>query len=156
MENDREEPIERNRGPLRLPKLRRWTVYYVSLACWTTGALWLIFRYFLRTEGKFGYKAHPLESWWLTLHAGFSFWVIWLFGLLWSIHIVRGWNANWRRWSGGFLTGFAFILTVTGVGLYYLPQNWRAWSSLIHWIVGLATLGIFLIHWLSKSLPKRT
>lgn len=153
---EREETMARNRGPLRLPKWRRWTVYSVSLAVWITGALWLIYRYFMRTEGKFGYKADPLEHWWLIMHAGFSVWAVALFGLLWSIHIVHGWNANWKRWSGGFITGFAFILILTGYSLYYLSEDWRTWTSYTHWILGLAALAVFFIHWLSKAVPKRS
>ncbi len=144
------------RGPLRLPKVRRWTVYGVSLACWLTGVLWLIFHYFLRTEGKFGFQAHPLEIWWLKFHGIASYWTVWLFGMLWVVHILRGWNANWQRWSGGFLTGFAFVLTITGLGLYYITgQTWREWTSIIHWVLGLAAIAAFFIHWLSKAQPKR-
>ena len=151
-------PHERpERGPLKLPKYRRWTVYFVSFGVWLTGAVWLIYRYFLRTEGRFGQVRDPLEAWWLKAHGLFSFWTIWIFGLLWSVHIIRGWNVNWRRWSGGFLAGFTFVLTITGYMLYYVDSTkWRAGTSYVHWILGLIALVVFLIHWLSKSMPKRS
>jgi hypothetical protein len=146
-----------DRGPLKLPRWRRWTVYGVSLGVWLSGAVWLIYHYFMRTEGRFGIQAHPAEVWLLRAHGIFSFWTVWIFGLLWSIHIVRGWKADWKRWSGGFITGFAFVLTITGLGLYYIGgQIWREWTSLIHWVLGLAAVVPFLIHWLSKAVPKRT
>jgi len=144
-----------DRGPLKLPKGRRWTVYGISFATWLTGVLWLIFHYFLTTEGRFGPVTHPLEPVWIRLHAAFSFIAIAVLGLLWGVHIVRGWNANWRRWSGGTLVGLFVVLTVTGYGLYYaLDAQWREWTSLIHWVLGLAAIVAFFVHWLSKSKAK--
>jgi hypothetical protein len=145
------------RGPLKLPRGRRWTVYGVAFATWFTGVLWLIYHYFLTTEGRFGPQTHPLEPWWKTIHAGVSFFAIGILGLLWGVHILRGWNANWRRWSGGTLATFFFVLSVTGFALYYIymiDEGWRAWTSIIHWVLGLASIGAFFVHWLSKSRPK--
>lgn len=144
-----------DRGPLKLPKVRRWTVYGVSFATWLTGVLWLIYHYFMATEGRFGPITHPLEPWWIRLHAAFSFFAIAVLGLLWGVHIVRGWNANWRRWSGGAMAGVFFVLIATGYGLYYvLDEEWRPRISVIHWVVGLAALVFFFVHWLSKSKPR--
>jgi hypothetical protein len=143
------------RGPLKLPRARRWTVYAVSLGTWLTGALWLIFHYFMTTEGRFGPVTHPLEPVWIRLHAALSFFAIGILGLLWGVHILRGWNAQWRRWSGGTLAAFFFVLTITGYGLYYaIDEQWRAWTSIAHWVLGLAALIAFFVHWLSKSTPK--
>ncbi|MGE4062493.1 MAG: hypothetical protein AB7E79_03910 [Rhodospirillaceae bacterium] len=145
------------RGPLKLPRGRRWTVYGVAFATWFTGVLWLIYHYFMTTEGRFGPQTHPLEPWWKAIHAGVSFFAVAVLGLLWAVHILRGWNANWRRWSGGTLAGFFFILTVTGYALYYIymiDEAWRAWTSIIHWALGLASILAFFVHWLSKSRPR--
>ena len=142
------------RGPLKLPRGRRWTVYGVAFATWITGVLWLIYHYFMTTEGRFGPQTHPLEPWWKTIHAGVSFFAIGILGLLWGVHILRGWNANWRRWSGGTLAAFFFVLSATGFALYYIymiDEEWRAWTSIIHWVLGLASIGAFFVHWLSKS-----
>ena len=144
------------RGPLKLQRGSRYTLYTISIGVWVTGGLWLIFHYFMRTQGPFGFSNNPLEIWWLRLHGGFSFASLWVFGLLWNVHVVRGWNMRWRRWSGGFLTGVMFVLTLTGFGLYYLvSKDWREWTSIIHWVVGLGALAAFLIHWLSNSMPRR-
>jgi hypothetical protein len=144
------------RGPLKLPRGRRWTVYGIAFATWITGVLWLIYHYFMTTEGRFGPQTHPLEPWWKTIHAGVSFFAIGILGLLWGVHILRGWNAKWRRWSGGTLAAFFFILTATGFALYYIymiDEAWRAWTSIIHWVLGLASIVAFFVHWLSKSRP---
>lgn len=147
-------PVSDERGPLRLPRTRRYTLYFIAIGVFVTGGLWLIYHYFLRTPGPFGFKNNPLEVWWLKLHGGFSFASMWIFGVLWSVHVVRGWNMRWRRWSGGFLTGFVLALILTGYGLYYIDsREWREWTSIVHWVVGLASLALFFIHWLSKSMP---
>src|SRR4051812_29690046 len=99
--------------PLKMETTKRYTVYSVAIGVWLTGVLWLIFHYFLRTKTNFGMKNHPLELWWLKLHGAFSFGAIFVLGLLWGSHIVRGWNVNWRRKSGGTLAGTGIVLTLT-------------------------------------------
>lgn len=142
------------RGPLRLPKVRRYTVYFISIGTFVTGALWLYYHYFMRKQGQFGFQNNPLESLWQILHAGFSFAAVWALGWLWTTHVMRGWNMRWRRWSGGSLVGISIVLTVTGYALYYIgSRQWREWTAIAHWAIGLVALAIFLIHWLSKSLP---
>tara|TARA_R110000868_G_scaffold207285_6_gene456287 strand:- start:892 stop:1356 length:465 start_codon:yes stop_codon:yes gene_type:complete len=143
------------RGPLRLSRSRRLTLYVTFAGVWITGVLWLIYHYFLQTEGPFGFQNNPLEKTWLQFHAAFSFVAIGLFGMLWAIHIVRGWNMNWRRWSGGTMVGVMVVLTISGYALYYVEsQELDDITSVVHWSVGLAALGVFLIHWLSKSRPS--
>lgn len=149
-------PASDERGPLRLPRTRRYTVYFISVGVFVTGAVWLIYHYFLRTPGPFGFKNNPLEIWWLKAHGAFSFASIWALGWLWTTHVMRGWNMRWRRWSGGFLAGVVLVLTITGYLLYYIgSRDWREGMALAHWIIGLAALAVFFIHWLSKSLPHQ-
>ncbi len=148
--------ISDERGPLRLPRTRRYTLYVISIGTFLTGLLWILYHYFMRTEGPFGFKSHPLEVWWLKAHGAFSFAAMWMFGVLWSVHILRGWNARWRRWSGGTVTGIALVLIITGYLLYYLEsRDWREWTSVVHWVLGLIALAFFFIHWLSKSPAHR-
>jgi hypothetical protein len=142
------------RGPLLLSRRHRVTLYLTIAGVWLTGGLWLIYHYFMQTEGPFGFQNNPLEKLWLQLHAAFSFVAIWIFGMLWAIHIVQGWNMNWRRWSGGAMVGVMTLLIVSGYALYYVEsQDLNDWTSILHWSVGLAALAVFLIHWLSKSQP---
>ncbi len=144
--------LSEERGSLRFARTRRYTIYFISIGVFVTGVLWLIYHYFLRTPGPFGFQNNPLEGWWLQLHGGFSFASLWVFGLLWSIHILRGWNMRWRRWSGGALVATVVLLTITGWGLYYFDSRVvREWTSIIHWVIGLISLVLFFLHWLSKS-----
>ena len=109
----------------------------------------------MQTEGPFGFQNNPLEKLWLELHAAFSVVAIWVFGMLWAIHIVRAWNMNCRRWSGGTMVGVMTVLTASGYALYYVEsQDLHDWASILHWSVGLAALAVFLIHWLSTLRPS--
>jgi hypothetical protein len=141
---------------MKLPPALRAAVYAICAGVWLTGGTWLVFHYFLRTEGPFGFRNSPLEAWCLKAHGAFSFASLWLLGQMWSVHVMRGWAMRWRRWSGGSLVGAAFVLILTGYGLYYVDSKaWHDWIGIVHWIVGIAALPLFLIHWSSKAVPRR-
>ncbi|MEZ5475509.1 MAG: hypothetical protein R3E72_10950 [Steroidobacteraceae bacterium] len=136
-----------------LPKSRRRTLYVISMGTWVTGAVWLIYHYFVTSVDQFGFEnVHPYQHGWLVAHGVFAVAAAWMFGVLWPNHVLRGWKAKVRRTSGGWLFGVVTWLMLTGVALYYIGSTeWRAWTSLAHWIVGLATLLPFLIHWYTRS-----
>ena len=136
-----------------LPVGRRNTLYVVSIGTLATGVIWLVFQYFVRVVDQFGFEnPHPQQRWWLIAHAVFSFVAVWMFGALWSDHIVRGWRAKLRRKSGGTMFGLGVWLTLTGCALYYVGSDfWRSLTSFAHWIPGVATLAVFLIHFRKKG-----
>jgi hypothetical protein len=131
-----------------IPAARRTAIYLLSAALWLTGGLWLIFHHFMHKTDQFGFDgADPLERWWLIAHAVVGFWSIWMFGVLWSGHIKSGWRTKTRWISGGGLFLVVVWLVLTGVSLYYLSSDeWRKWTSLAHWIPGLAAVAVFLFH----------
>ncbi len=150
------EPAPRSRRSIALTRVEKWFVYSAAIGVWASGALWLLFKYFMRMEGEFGPEHNPLEPLWQKLHGVFGYYAMFAIGLLWSIHVVSGWSARWRRLSGGTLFGIAVFLAISGVALYYISdQDWRDWTGVVHWAVGLAVLAVFLIHWLSRSRPSR-
>jgi hypothetical protein len=136
-----------------LPTRRRITLYIVSAGVWLTGAVWLLYHYFIRTVDNFGFEnPDPNQRWWLIAHAVFSLAAVWLFGVLWPNHVKKSWNQNVRRWSGGSLFGVILWLSVTGLALYYIgSDDWRAWTSFAHWVPGLAALLLFLYHLLTRA-----
>lgn len=139
------------RGPVRIGKVRRWSIYAVAAGAWLTGVGWLVWHYLLTTAGPFGPQSNPLEPWWLRAHAAFAFAAMWSAGLLWGVHVVHGWSSGRRRWSGCLLFGLALFLIASGYLLYYLGDDRaRTVVSFAHWIVGLAALAGFLWHRLRR------
>jgi len=136
-----------------LPPGRRRLLHALAIGTWVTGGVWLIFHYFIRVVDQFGFDGpHPQQRWLLIGHAVFSFAAVWMFGALWSDHIVRGWRARQRRPTGGTLFGVLVWLTITGCALYYIGSDrWRSWTSLAHWIIGLAAIVLFIVHFRKKK-----
>ena len=137
-----------------LPTRRRLTLYGIAIGVWLTGAVWLIYYYFVRSVDQFGLEnIHPHQQWWLIAHAGFSLAAVWMFGVLWPGHIKRGWRMRVRRPTGGSLFGVIAWLTLTGLALYYIGKpELRSWVSLLHWVVGLAGLAVFVLHLLTRRM----
>jgi hypothetical protein len=134
-----------------LSRRRRWTLYIIGSGVWLTGGLWLLFHYFLVKQGEFGPAANPLEPWWLKLHGAFAFAAVWLFGLLWGIHIAKLWPNKRKRWSGGILTTVFFALILSGYLLYYAGDDrFRPLISVAHWGIGLACPIFFIWHRLKR------
>ena len=79
-----------HRSSVRLGRSRRLALYVVGCGVWTSGALWLLFHYLLVQQGEFGPKISTLEPWWLKLHGAFAFATLWIFGLLWGVHVTLG------------------------------------------------------------------
>jgi hypothetical protein len=139
---------------MKLAPRLRITAYVISGGVWISGIAWLVFHYFLRSEGPFGFRNNPLEAWCLKAHGAFSFASLWLLGRMWSAHVMHGWNMRRRRWSGGSLVGVAFVLILTGYGLYYVDgKAWRDPIGVVHWIIGIAVLALFFVHWRAKQVP---
>lgn len=134
-------------SPSRLSRLRRVAIYAVGIGVWISGILWLLFHYFVVHEGPFGPTVSPLEPWWLKLHGAFAFGAIWIFGLLWGVHIPVGWAGRRRHLSGGLLVGLLAWLIISGYLLYYVgDEQLRAATSLTHWLIGLVVPIGFLAH----------
>jgi hypothetical protein len=140
-----------------LSRTRRRTLYGISVGVWVTGAVWLVYHYFIRSVDQFGFEnAHPHQQWWLIAHAAFGCWALWMFGVLWPGHVKAGWRMKSRRLSGGTLFGVVAWLTLTGLALYYIGSTqWRSWTSIAHWAVGLAAAAAFLLHLPTRKTAAR-
>lgn len=142
----------------RAPELSRSRVrivYTIGLGLWLTGAVWLLSHYFMVQEGEFGPLPHPLEFWSIAAHGAFGFASLWLFGLLWSVHIPAGWRSFRRRWSGGVMFGVTAFLVVSGYLLYYLGMaEVISVVATLHWAVGLACPAMFLLHRFSRDTAR--
>ena len=144
----------RANGGARVAALPRLVVNVVGAGLWVTGALWLVFHYLLKRQGWLG-AVHPLETWWLRIHAAFAFGAIWTFGFLWGTHVVPGWSIRRRVRSGVALVVIAGWLMLSAYLLYYLgDEDQRFVVSILHWLVGLSCPVLFLAHlWRARTHP---
>lgn len=125
--------------PGKMSPAQRKAVYAVTGIAWLSGALWLLFHYFLRGTSDFGPAPNPLEHWWLRLHGLAAFAFLWLCGILWTRHVRPVLDRPKRRPSGYLLLGLLSILIASGYLLYYAgDETLRDYVSIAHWICGLA------------------
>lgn len=123
---------------LRMPSWIRALTYGITVVCLMSGALWLVLHHFGWQEGPFGQTPHPLEHPLLVIHGCFAAFSIWCFGLIFVIHIKRGWRKKLNRLTGSVVVLLMLVLLLSGLGLYYLgDENLRASTSTVHWLVGL-------------------
>ena len=127
-----------------------------------SGALWLLFHYFVRVHGQFGEAPHPLESWWLRLHGAAAMLVLIVLGSLLPVHVRRGWHQRRNLLAGTILGAVGLLLIASGYALYYFGgEELRPWISVFHWVVGLSALPLLIWHILrgrhaSSSKPQHT
>ena len=136
----------------RLSSRQRVATYTVFTLAWLSGGLWLLFHYFLQKQGEFGLAPHPLEHWWLRLHGLCAFVLLWLGGLLWTLHVRPGLRWPPRRRSGIAIAVVFCALAATGYCLYYVDEGaFRDAAGLVHWLIGLSLALPIALH----ALPRR-
>jgi heme A synthase len=149
-------PHLRPSGVRLSPHHERWTLG-LSLALVISGALWLVFHYWVAAAGEYGDRPHPLETWWLRAHGAAAFGFLVLLGTLLPVHMRRAWNRRRNHRSGAFVVTVVIVLVVTGYALYYLSsEELRAWISVTHWLAGLAGLPALALHaWFGQRRAAR-
>ena len=103
-----------------------------------SGALWLLFHYFVSVSGDFGPIPHPLESWWLRVHGLGAALLLIGFGSVLPGHVRRAWHARRNRVSGSTFFAALATLSLSGYCLYYVGgEILRPLLSAGHWLLGL-------------------
>jgi hypothetical protein len=132
----------------RLSRAQRASTWLVFAIAWSSGALWLLFHYFLQRQGEFGLEPHPLEHWWLRLHGLTAFAALWLGGLLWALHVRDGLRRPQRRASGLAIMSAFVVLAASGYLVYYADEGGaRDVAAVLHWSVGLLLAVPLVAHW---------
>jgi hypothetical protein len=136
-------------------RIKTW-INGIGLGVWISGAAWLLVHYWWNSQDATALSVNPAEPWWLKVHGAFAFLAVWSGGLLWGLHIVRGWRRRRLRWSGGTLIGALLLLILSGYFLYYVGDDRsRQIISKTHWILGLLLPLAYLIHRLAKKVSRR-
>ena len=132
---------------IRLERWHRIAIHGIALALAASGLLWLVFHYFIHTQGAFGVKPHPLTAWWLRLHGAAAMLALVGAGSLTLTHMRRAWRTRRNRWCGGALAVVTMVLAVTGYLLYYASaEETRTAMSLTHWAIGIIAIGLLPLH----------
>jgi hypothetical protein len=140
----------------RLSPLQRRLTYAAVSVAWLSGALWLLFHYFLQRQGEFALEPHPLEHWWLRLHGLCAFVLLWLGGVLWALHVRPGMRWPQRRATGIAIACAFCLLAGTGYCLYYVDEGAiRDALGVTHWLFGLILAIPVLLHTLPVRRARR-
>jgi hypothetical protein len=133
--------------PIRLGRQQRLWAYGSFFALWSSGALWLVFHYFLQVQGDFGPRPHILESWWLKIHGLAMMIALLTLGSLLLHHLHRAWQLRKNRILGATLAGVFLWLGITGYALFYFSSDAnQAWLPILHWLPGLALPLVLVWH----------
>lgn len=145
------------RNGFRLTLSHEAWMYAVAGALFVTGALWLLFHYFVHVEGAFGPASHPLERWWLRLHGAAAFAMLFLLGTIAVNHAREAWVAQRNRITGSVLATLNALLVATGYLLYYAgAETARETISILHWVIGLGFPPIIVVHVLKGRALRRS
>ena len=133
--------------PIRLGARHRRVVYAGLFVLWLSGALWLLFHYFLQRPGAFGNEPHGLETWWLRLHGLVTMVVLVTAGSVLVHHARRAWQLGKNRLVGALLSGILLWLALSGYALYYFSSDDnQAWLPMLHWLPGLILPLALVLH----------
>lgn len=133
--------------PIRFTAPHKKFLYSVFSLLWLSGALWLLFHYFMRVPGEFGITPHPAEIWWLRLHGLMVFAVLVALGSVLSNHARRAWQLKKNRYSGLLLKVLLLWLAITGYALYYFASEGNEnWLPVLHWGAGISVPIMLVSH----------
>lgn len=133
----------------KMPSWQRRFVIYGMLACSVTGIIYLLGHQFHIQRSTFGnhgiLAAHGVAAMLATL----------ALGSVLPFHIKAGYKSKKQWWSGFSQLGFLAVLMISGVLLYYGPEEIRDTTVDTHWIIGLLFFNIFLLHVFSRLCSRK-
>jgi hypothetical protein len=138
---------------MKLTAIQRFFCHLTIFTLLVSGGTWLIFNFFIDHNSSWRF----LSFWSLRLHGAASYGFLIIFGMLLSTHISFNWQVKKnRRKSGIILTAFLVILILSGYLLYYASDDsFRNLISYLHWLLGIVSGAIFILHF-SIKLPKKS
>ena len=133
--------------PIRFTAPHKKFLYSIFSLLWLSGALWLVFHYFMRVPGEFGITPHPAEIWCLRLHGLMVFAVLVALGNVLSNHARRAWQLKKNRYSGLLMKVLLLWLAITGYALYYFASEGNEnWLPVLHWGAGISVPLMLVSH----------
>ena len=121
---------------IRLKPRLRAGFHAVFAVLFATGAAWWTLHTLIHAEGRDDGSAEPIL---LKAHGAAAMIFLVILGVLFPVHIKRGWVARRNLSSGLVLIVVSIVLITTGYLLYYAGgESTREWVSRIHGWLGLA------------------
>jgi thiamine biosynthesis lipoprotein len=132
-----------------MTRLEIWFLHLTTALAWSTGLVYAILRYFVKSEDAFGVVNHPLEPHLQHLHILLTPLMVFAIGVIWRRHVWTSWRSGQgsRRRSG---IGMALILGPMVLSGYLiqvvLAEGWRAAWVVIHVTASLVWLAGYGFH----------
>jgi cytochrome b subunit of formate dehydrogenase len=143
---------------VRLDVYFRLLVYIGVMVVAISGICWILLGLGLSAD-DFTNPRHLWRHRLLVSHGIAAYCLLWLVGSLFPRHQRGAWRARRNRLSGSTLTLILLILAMSGLALYYPPnEEWHNGISVTHQVLGIIlALALPLHAWLgSLSRPKHT
>ena len=120
-----------------------------------TGLTWLFFENFIEIENEFGVSHHPAQKWFLTVHGLVAAVFVFIFGMVYVLHVQKTLKDPDRRVSGWMNLIFWSLMIISGYSLLYLANDFvREYLSIFHWVLGCSSVIVLGIH-SSKKIYKK-
>ena len=128
---------------LRIRPRLRATFYAVFAVLFASGAGWWAVHAAANDEKEIV----TAETWLLKVHGAGAMAALVVLGVLYPLHVLRGWKANRNRGWGAALVAACVALTVSGYLLYYSGgETIRAAATATHVWLGLALPILLVVH----------
>jgi hypothetical protein len=138
----------RKHGLGKMPGWQRWFTISSLTICSLSGIAFLLGHEFRISKAILG--DHSV----LALHGIAAAFALMAFGAVMPFHIKAGLKAKKNLISGISQLAILVILAITGLLLYYGPEESHESSELTHWVLGLIFFGLFVFHIISRPLKK--
>lgn len=138
----------RKHGLGKMPMWQRWFTISSLSICSLSGIAFLVGHEFHISKATLG--NHSV----LALHGIAAAFTLMAFGAVMPFHIKAGLKAKKNLISGISQLTILAILAITGLLLYYGPEESHEASELTHWVLGLIFFSFFIFHIISRPLKK--
>jgi len=132
------------RDGIQLSRRLRIAFYTVFGALFLTGAGWWGLQL---AADRHGEEPNVVQPWLLKGHGAAAMLCLFILGVLYPLHIARGWRARRNRFTGAGLVAVSILLILSGYLLYYSGgETTRATASQVHTYLGLALPFVVVAH----------
>ncbi|QWE31569.1 hypothetical protein [Polynucleobacter sp. Adler-ghost] len=138
----------RKHGLGKMPVWQRWFTITSLSICSLSGIAFLVGHEFHISKTILG--NHSV----LAVHGIAAAFALMAFGAVMPFHIKAGLKAKKNLISGISQLTILAILVITGLLLYYGPEESHEASELIHWVLGLIFVGFFVFHIITRPLKQ--